>query len=406
MTGLRHSRRSFLRQGAAGAGTLAAALAGCAGALRTNPNERYLKTPASARPGQVVLGMHARRDWRGACEQAVSAVSDLRWLNRGDSVFVKVSCNSDQIHPAVTAPGAVEAMVGLLRDRGAGRIYVGDQAGVEHVRLTPSGRVGATTRLMRKNGLLRAVERSGAELSCFDDQGWGSYFAPKLDFSHSWEQGLQLAGMIHKVDHIVSLPRLGTHALAGYTCGIKNAVGWLRDDSRRVLHQRASTFFEKMAEINNAPPLRDKLRLTLTLGDAAMLDIGPDFGGEYDFDGCVALASSNLVDHDALAAALLPWLDDQHLSFYDIYSPYPAHADFWNRALVKRTWGPEAMDRYQPLQTFATRRALQYDSCLSHLGQLQGYRPSQIRVKRQGGHFPRGLMAHLRTAGGGIFKVT
>ena len=279
------TRRGFIQRGAVGLGSLAASLAGCAGALRTSPNERYLKVPASGTDGQVVLGMHSSRQWRGVCEQAVSAISDLKWLSRGDSVFVKVACNSDQVHPAVTSPRAVEALVGLLKDRGAGTVYVGDQAGVEHVRLTRHSRTGATRELMKRNGLLGAVKRSGATLWCFDDHGWDGYFKAKLDFENQWEDGLWLPKIVQQVDHIIYLTRLGTHALAGYTCGIKNAVGWLRDDSRLLYHQRGETFFEKAAEINHAPELRKKLRFTLTLGDSALLDIGPDFGGEYDFDG-------------------------------------------------------------------------------------------------------------------------
>ncbi len=398
------TRRGFIRRGALGAGA-AATLAGCGGALRTTPNSKYLAVPASSTEGEVVLGMHSHRDWRGACEQAVSAVSDLKWLSKGDSVFVKVACNSDQVHPAVTAPPAVEALVGLLKDRGAGTVYVGDQAGVEHVRLTATGRTGATRELMKTNGLLRAVKRSGATLWCFDDHGWDGYFLPKLDFANQWEGAMWLPRILQKVDHVIYLVRLGTHALAGYTCGIKNAVGWLRDDSRLLYHQRGQTFFEKTAEINHVPDLRKKLRFCLTLGDSALLDIGPDFGGEYDFDGCVTLASRSLVDHDSLAAALLPWLDDEHLSFYDLHSPYPGHVNFWNRNLIKQTWGAEALGKYQPILPYNLSQPLEYDTTISHLAWLQRYRPRKIAIKRQGRRFPRGLMGHLEKANGGVFTV-
>ena len=397
------TRRGFIRWGAAGAA--GAALAGCGGPLRTTPNERYLKLPAAAKGGAVALGMYGHRRWRRACEQAVSAVDDLSWLSRGDSVFVKVACNSDQVHPAVTSPAAIEALVGLLRDRGAGVVHVGDQAGVEHVRLTATGRVSATRKLMARNGQLAAIRRSGARLHCFDDHGWDGYFAPKLDFEDSWQGTLWLPKILRRVDHVVYLTRLGTHALAGYTCGIKNAVGWLRDDSRLVYHQRGGTFFEKAAEINHAPPLRDKLRLCLTLGDAALLDIGPDFGGEYDFHGCVALAARNLVDHDSVAAALLPWLDDDTWSFYDLHSPYPGHVNFWNRTLVKTTWGAGALDGYKPIVPYNLSQPLAHDASISHLAWLQRYRPKKIEVRRQGRAFPRGLTAHLGKASGGVFAI-
>jgi len=276
---------------------------------------------------------------------------------------------------------------------------------VEHVRLTSERRAGATRQLMKRNGLLGAVKRSGATLWCFDDHGWDGYFKPKLDFKNQWEDGLWLPKIVQKVDHIIYLTRLGTHALAGYTCGIKNAVGWLRDDSRLLYHQRGKTFFEKTAEISHAPDLRNKLRFTLTLGDSALLDIGPDFGGEYDFAGCVALASRSLVDHDSLAAALLPWLDDNDLSFYDLHSPYPGHVNFWNRNLVKQTWGADALGKYQPILPYNLSQPLEYDTTISHLAWLQRYRPKRIAIKRQGRRFPKGLLGHLKEANGGVFRV-
>jgi len=70
---------------------------------------------------------------------------------------------------------------------------------------------------------------------------------------------------------------------------VKNAVGWLRDDSRLLLHQKGARFYERLAEINHFRPLRDKLRFTLTLADRALLKIGPDFGGQYKFGGWLAL---------------------------------------------------------------------------------------------------------------------
>ena len=99
----------------------------------------------------MVLGMYASRDMRDICERAIPAISDMGWLGRGDSVFVKVACNSPRRHPAVTDPNAVKALVGFLRDRGAGTVYVGDQAGVEHVRLRRNGsRKSSTFSVMRK----------------------------------------------------------------------------------------------------------------------------------------------------------------------------------------------------------------------------------------------------------------
>jgi len=395
------TRRDLLRTGIAlGAGGLAA----CAGPLRTTANRALLAMTPVPAPGRVAFALERGGEMRALCERLIPRITDLSWLSPGDSVLVKVACNSGERHPAVTSPEAVRAVVGFLRDRGAGKVLVGDQSGVEHVRLTASERRSSTRELMARNGLLEAIESSGATLCAFDDQGWDGYFQPTADFPNHWEQAPWLPRILQKVDHVVNLPRLGTHAVAGYTCGIKVAVGWLRDDSRLLLHQRADSFFEKIAELNRFPPLRDKLRFTLTLGTHALLNVGPDMGAEYDFGGTLAMASQNLVDHDQLATALLPWLDDDDASFYDLYAPYPEHSDYWNRGFVEETWGEEALSDYRPLTPPDYTRGLEYDACASHLATLEGRRPSRIELLVDG-PLPPGLVEHLKTLRGGLFVV-
>ena len=74
-----------------------------------------------------------------------------------------------------------------------------------------------------------------------------------------------LPDILKQVDHIILLPRVSRHALAGSTLGLKAAVGWLRDDSRLELHRDARSFLEKIVEINDTTTLRRKLRLVLTV---------------------------------------------------------------------------------------------------------------------------------------------
>src|SRR5262249_61447245 len=85
----------------------------------------------------VLLGLYSRDvvpDARAAVRDLCSRL-DWSWLSRGDTVFVKLASNSSLPHPAATSPNAVRAVVEQLRDRGAGRVLVGDQSGVGYVRL-------------------------------------------------------------------------------------------------------------------------------------------------------------------------------------------------------------------------------------------------------------------------------
>lgn len=392
-------RRRFLSlsSNAAAWGALATA-AGCAGPLRNAPNREFLGLP-QAGDGRVLLGYYPQQSPREIVEQLIPAATDLAWLKPGDSVLLKVACNSPNAHPAVTSPAVVRAVIEFFAARGAGRVYVADQAGVGHVRLTATGRTHSTRACMQENGLAAATVGTPGILRCFDDGAWDDYFAEPADFASVWGEPLYLPNLLREADHVVYLPRLGTHALAGYTCGMKIAVGWLRDDSRKTLHQKGATFFEKIAEINHHPTLRSKLRLVLTVADKALLNIGPDFGAVADLGGHMAVASTSLVDHDYLASNILRWLDLQQLSVFDLWSPYPKHVNLVNRQLVRMIWGGEAAEGYEEMAPYTLSLNLANDACLTRLAVLQRYRPQRIRVERRGAPVAADLQQFLAGAG-------
>lgn len=66
---------------------------------------------------------------RAATRRAAEAASDFAWLTHGDTVFIKPVINSGNPYPANTSPPALGAMVGLLKEKGAGRVLVGDMGG-------------------------------------------------------------------------------------------------------------------------------------------------------------------------------------------------------------------------------------------------------------------------------------
>jgi uncharacterized protein (DUF362 family) len=393
------NRRHFLSLGSTAAawGALATAT-GCAGPMRNAPNPEFLGLPASGE-GRVLLGHYPTAPLQDILAELIPAATDLAWLKPGDSVLLKVACNSANEHPAVTSPAVVRAAIEFFQARTAGRIYVADQAGVGNVRLTPTGRKSSTRACMQANGLAAATVGTRAMLHCFDDGGWSDYFAERADFADHWGEPLYLPKLLQEVDHVVYLPRLGSHALAGYTCGMKIAVGWLRDDSRKTMHQKGASFFEKIAEINHLPTLRSKLRLVLTVADKALLNIGPDFGAVADLGGHMAVVSTNLVDHDYLASNLLRWLDLQQASIFDLFEPYPKHANFFNRQLVDMIWGEEAAAGYEDIATYGMSLNLANDACLSRMAVLQKYRPARIRVERRGTPLPGDLQTFLAGAG-------
>src|SRR5262245_14536642 len=94
---------------------------------------------ASAIPeGAVLLGLYAG-DGAEALGLAAKRL-DFSWLKPGDSVLIKVACNSHHTHPSTTSPSGVAGLVAELKARGAGRVIVADQSGVEWVRNSARGR--------------------------------------------------------------------------------------------------------------------------------------------------------------------------------------------------------------------------------------------------------------------------
>ena len=259
-------------------------------------------------PASAVLLSLVPGDGAHAVKRALDKL-DLSWLERGDSVLIKVASNSGNPHPATTSANGVRAMAEVLKERGAGRVIVADQAGVEHVRRSQRGRFSSTRERFVTNGL--AVLDEVAELHFFDDGDWDSgYFEATLPEGHHWPRGMRLAAMVKEVDHIVYMPRISAHTLAGLTHAQKSAIGWLRDDSRHDLHNDAANYYEKFAEICYTDEIKSRFRLALTLNESVQLFGGPDVGTVYQMNPPLVLASTSLANHDAVAASLLVTLQN------------------------------------------------------------------------------------------------
>lgn len=321
-----------------------------------------------------------------AVRDAVLSVTDLSWLRAGDTVFVKVASNSDRRPPAVTSPAVLEGVVNLLKEAGAGRVIVGDMSGAQFVRHLPAETIGSTRENMRQNGLLAAAEACGAEVHCFEEVPFADAYiqgVPRID--HHWGDDLRVAEILDRVDHIINLPRLGKHVLAGASLGLKNAVGWISDHSRMVLHRDAATFQEKIVEINAIPQLADKMRLTLTLIDRALTTYGPDTGYHLPLAQPLILASGDVVSHDQVALLTLLWARTQTPADALASDPYPAESNGLNWWFVRVYWGEEAARQYQNLETHNT---LAEPEIPTHINlawdALRGGRPAAIEVMSNG----------------------
>jgi uncharacterized protein (DUF362 family) len=369
------------------------------------------------RSGEILLGLYPSTTYETAEDAVRASLARLPfdWLGEGDVVFVKLSCNSGRVHPAVTSPAAVVALCEVLFERGAGRVLVGDQAGVESVRLAADERRFSSTRaLMEANGLYAAILAAGAEPHFFDDHGYeAGYFAATPPAGHHWGHPLMLPNVVRDVDHIVTLPRLSSHTLAGYTHGLKCAVGWMRDDSRHHMHNDAATLHEKYAEISYTEELAARTRLVLTFAEQLMLHQGPDTGTVADVDPRIVIASDDLAHHDAFSAALLRYFD-VGTPVADGVSPYGDGStantlnQVFTRSYVESATGiPWASDGgdYTALRANPYWDGVNADLALARAFALQGGVPEQVTVRKDGAALAGELGEALSAAYGGLFGL-
>ncbi len=300
-------RRDFLRLVA---GSAAAAVSSCAGGtLETSAKAPDLGVPARGRDATVFLAGVSRGSGeeivRRAVRAAAEAASDFSWLSRGDSVFIKPVLNSGNPYPATTSPAAIGAMIELLKDRGAGRVVVGDMSGIEHVKLSPEKLSGSSRSLMEASGMARAVLAAGGELHFFEEAGWDAFYEEAPAAGSHWRTGIMMPVILKQMDHIVLMPRCARHVLAGSTLGLKAAVGYWRTDTRLEYHREASTLQEKTAEGNTVETLRTKQRLVVTAADKILATFGPDDGYVSEPQNGLVIASSSLPAHDMVSLAWL-----------------------------------------------------------------------------------------------------
>ena len=266
---------------------------------------------ALGRATRVVLGGVGREasdeTVASAVRAAAEAATDFSWLSRGDAVFLKPALNSGNPYPATTSPTGLAAMVKILKERGAGRVVVGDMAGILHVKLSPGGASGSSRRLMEASGMARAVVEAGAELHFFEEAGWDAFYEDTPAAGSHWKRGLMMPRVLREVQHIVLMPRCARHPLAGSTLGLKAAVGYWRTDTRLEYHRDASSFQEKTAEGNTVDTLRQKQRLVLTVADKVLTTFGPDEGHVVRPATGLVIASESVVAHDMVSLA---WLLD------------------------------------------------------------------------------------------------
>jgi uncharacterized protein (DUF362 family) len=281
--------------------------------------------------------------------RVVDGLGGFPWLRKGDSILLKVSCNSGDSYPWTTSPELLETVARLLKESGAGRLVVGEESGLEWVHkgnhkptFFDYRKNRTTAHLLRKNGLLQAAHAAGCEIVLYEQTDYDQAFFksyPEVD-KPGWKDGVMVPTLLKEVDHILYLPRVCTHVLGGATLGLKIAVGFLREDSRWELHNFAKSFMCKCAEINAIPEIKDKLRMIISDVYKVGTTFGPDkmlLGYEAEMNPRLIIGSTNIVSHDVVAFTLLMYAREHLTPWYRQFDLFPRCSNGLNWMLVTLT---------------------------------------------------------------------
>ena len=333
-----------------------------------------------------------------AVRKVAESATDFSWLSKGETVLIKPANNSGSAYPATTNPVGLNMMVKLLKEKGAGRVIVSDMAGIEHVKLTPDNACGSTRMLMARNGILQAAQTAGAEIYLPEEHGWDAFFEDGPATGSHWKNGIMVPKILKEVDHIVLMPRVSRHPLAGVSLGLKAAVGYIRFDSRLEYHRDAKTYYEKHAEINSVPGIENKLRLVLTTATKVQTTFGPDNGFVVEPDTGLIIASDSIVAHDMVAMA---WLlenrdstpEQEKKGFRDPYDTNSRVVSVLNGGVVFLLGGVRESLKTNPLQKY-NLESIWNDPTLHRAFEIWGGAP-RLDLKNQTGSVPKNIIDNL-----------
>lgn len=238
-----------------------------------------------ARDGKARVAAVGGTDLPEMVRRAVSLIGGFGPLAvRGKSVLVKPNVVGANPHPTTTNPAVVSAVVRVLYEEGAARVYVGDMSALVR---------RSTARNMERTGILAAARDAGAEAVFFEDHDW-----VKVKVDGEYLKAVSVTEWIHKVDRVVNLPVIKTHKYAGYSICLKNFVGATHARQRPYL-VNPGRWEEVVAELN----LAYRPDLNIADGTMVMVEGGPWEGKAERAD--LILASVDRVACDVVGLAII-----------------------------------------------------------------------------------------------------
>jgi uncharacterized protein (DUF362 family) len=217
------SRRNFVRRAAmaSAGGAAMAALPGCP-PVTDDDDDSSVEEDVSS-----LVGMGSADDYLDALDNALAQTVGKDGLSNvissGDTVYLKVNCNSGDLFPFSSNQSMVERIGQWAWDLGATRVIVGDRSF-----WGDPGTLGNMT----SNGMVAAAENIGAELVVFNEND-GDIEWVEVDHAEDvWNGALRFPRVVVEADVIINLPCIKTHFISGFTMALKNLIGLVHADDR------------------------------------------------------------------------------------------------------------------------------------------------------------------------------
>ncbi|MEE9614998.1 MAG: DUF362 domain-containing protein [Thermodesulfobacteriota bacterium] len=283
------SRRLLLKVLAAGGALLTLRHSSAMADVFFKPKEK--KEPRGeanlfTRGGKALVGVSGRGTPEEMVREAVSLIGGFGKLGlKGKTVLVKPNVVSGEPHPSTTNPEVVGAVVRILYEEGAAKVYVGDMSAM----LTLS-----TKRNMRRCGITEAAREAGGEVVVFEDYGWVEVPLKGARYVES----AYVTEWLYKADIIVNLPVIKTHKSASYTISLKNFIGCTHLKQRPYLVD-SSHWEELVSEFN----LAYAPELNIVDGTVSMVEGGPWEGTPADTN--IIVASGDRVAADIVGLGVI-----------------------------------------------------------------------------------------------------
>lgn len=200
-------------------------------------------------------------------------------IEKGDDVLLKPNFNTADPPPASSDPEFVKAVIELLFEHGAGKVFVGE-----------SSMFSLHTRnVFKETGMLSKAEETGAELVFFDEGKW-----VKVPTGGKYLKTVSLPETALNATKLVYACCMKAHKFAKFTLSLKLAVGFMKPSERMLLHMRHLE--EKIADLN----LVVRPSLIIMDGRKCFINGGPACGELREPNVVLASGDRVAIDVEAL----------------------------------------------------------------------------------------------------------